>query len=150
MIRPVSVAGTTVGWFCLRLKKSMSFDNFPLATETLTAAQRAHCKTCSRVGYKTCHVGQSSTNSCRSAAACQCMRCGVDKSREADAQALGCPTQHHRTLKSAWYEKLRPHTSGTGGHFKSSLFKRWFVPGGASVLLECSMQEGYAWDGRDR
>ena len=73
------------------------------------------------------------------------MRGGVDKSREADAQALGRATQHYRTLKSSRHEKRCPHT---GNHFKVESFqKRWFMPEGANVLLECSMQEGYAWIG---
>jgi hypothetical protein len=73
------------------------------------------------------------------------MRCGVDKSCETDAQALGRPAQHHGTLKSAWHEKLSsPIQVATSSRVFS---KRWFMPEGANVLLECSMQEGYAWDG---
>jgi hypothetical protein len=72
------------------------------------------------------------------------MRCGVDKSCEADAQALGRPTQHHRTLKFAWYGSFVPTPVATSS--------RVFSNGGlhlkgANVLLECSTQEGYAWMG---
>jgi hypothetical protein len=69
------------------------------------------------------------------------MRCRVDKSCEADAQALGLPPKYHGTLILVTGE-LSHHTISD---FMSRLFKRWLMYEESDVLLEGSMQGDYAW-----
>jgi hypothetical protein len=69
------------------------------------------------------------------------MRCRVDKSCKADAEALGFAPKYHWTL-IVLARELRPDTIR---HVKSSLSQRRFMYEESDVLLEGSMQEGYAW-----
>lgn len=92
------------------MKKSIVF-RLPLrGPDVLTTAQGTHRKTCSRFGYEADHVGQPRTDSSGRAATCQRMRCRVDQSGAADAQALGLAPQHHRTLIAAAREGPPPLT----------------------------------------
>jgi hypothetical protein len=64
------------------------------------------------------------------------MRCRVDKSCAADAEALGLAPKHHRAL-IAMARELPPHTVR---QLKLSLSTTWFMYEESDVLLAGSMQ----------